>query len=52
MNNLEKFSEFKLNEKIEKEICLPGTKMIVNNKVIKWNSELGAINNGSFCFLL
>jgi hypothetical protein len=50
MNNLDNFSEF-LNEKVEKDVCLPGTKVIVNDKFIKWNSELGAKNNGLFAFI-
>ena len=34
----------------KEEVVLAGTKVIVNSKIIKWNSELGAVNNGLYSF--
>ena len=31
---------------IEKSKCIPGQIVIVNNKITKWNVELGMTNNG------
>lgn len=35
---------------VKKEDVLAGTKVIVNSKIIKWNSELGTVNNGLYTF--
>lgn len=35
---------------IKKEKCIENTSVIINDKVIKANSDIGTINNGLVCF--
>ena len=35
---------------IDKEQCLPGVRVIVNEKKTKWNEFLNIIHNGLICF--
>lgn len=35
---------------IEKNQCIENTEVIVNDKLTKWNVELGTKNNGLICF--
>jgi hypothetical protein len=35
---------------VNREQCIPGLKVIVNDKIIKWNTSMGTEKNGLMCF--
>jgi hypothetical protein len=35
---------------ISKQRCLPNTNLIINDKITKWNQEMGTAHNGLVCF--